>query len=135
MELANCQTLQTFKVQLWIVAVIFLMPLIQLTDSQLSCGSQFDDIQSRTYRSEIVFQGYYQGKYGHDETTRGGGYYQAYFSVTALLKGQLPQEYSGDFLPVVVGYFGAQINVAECIAPGLRSDVPYLVFLQGKRGK
>ena len=93
-----------------------------------SCGSQFGDVASRAYLANIVFQGTYLGKYAYDDLVPGGRY-KGYFSVSAVLKGQLPRSPREDYLPVVAGDFGVPDPVS-CVAGDLSSNATYIVFLQ-----
>ncbi len=100
------------------------------------CGSDFDDVSSRAFLADIVFEGTLVGRYGHDTKEElmnpGNNRYQSYFSVKRVLKGSLSREDTGDrYKPVVAGDFGPYNDPEECVAkvrPG--TNTTYYVFLR-----
>ncbi len=116
-----------------------------------TCGSDFDDIASRTYLGDIVFEGHYDSVYGrqpppstgNSRSGRQSGWdaiyqdtirYQGTFSVKRVMKGQLPKDETGrKFARVVVGEFGPP-DPEGCVAPiglpGLGDNSTYIVFLK-----
>lgn len=100
------------------------------------CGSDFDDVSSRAFLADIVFEGTLVGRYGSDTREElmnpGNNRFQAYFSVKKVLKGSLSREETGDsYKPVVAGDFGLYNVPEECVAkvrPG--TNTTYYVFLK-----
>lgn len=115
------------------------------------CGTDFQDVGSKTYLADIVFEGHYDGIYQRNSQFRrngrqSGGFdsiydeqtmnirYNAMFTVHKVLKGSLPRDSSGRrYSPVVAGEFGAP-NAEECVAvigpPGQGRNSTYIVFLK-----
>jgi hypothetical protein len=99
------------------------------------CGSDHDDISSRAFLADIIFEGNIVGRYGHDTQAEllkpGYNRYQVYFAVKNVLKGTLPREDTADhYKPVVAGDFGPYDDPDECVAkvkPG--TNTTYYVFL------
>lgn len=97
-----------------------------------TCGSGFEDIASRAYMANIIFEGNLVGRYGHDESMRQT--FNAYFSVKRVLKGELPKEAdSNQFRPVIAGDFGPE-DRARCIADiKVGTNHTYVVFLRNNQ--
>ena len=91
-----------------------------------TCGYDFDDVATRVYTADIVFEGTFLGKYEHDGMD---ARFNASFNVIKVHKGSLPRGLSnGEYRPVIAGDFGPR-DREECVAP-IQTNGTLIVFLK-----
>jgi len=114
--------------------VLGLLTYIQSAFSR-TCVCDFDDIPSLTVRADIIFEGraYLEVVSPSRSPSKQDSSYLVQFRIVQMLKGKF--ETNESYLKkedqiVSVGEFGHESNREDCVAPKVKLDSAYIVFLQ-----
>ena len=99
------------------------------------CGSEFEDVPSRTLTAKIVFLGRVEGHTQHRYNHKNFDLYTV--KVLRIYKGVFEAEVErGPEVvgSVSVGVFSKDKNKADCVGSRLKNGTEYVVFLNGSQG-
>ena len=118
--LSSRQTLLRYG---WAVLLVLLC-LLPSRSSCDGCGSEFDDLPSRTVLADLVFQGQVI-----DPIDIGNGRYNVTFSVSVVIKGKNLTEKQRK---IVIGMFKDEgVDVSDgCIGSKMTPGLEYVMFLK-----
>ena len=109
----------------YLLVLGFIFYLHNVLCSLRTCGTEFDNVQSRVYLSAVVFEGKAEAIESEPTTSplesSAGGSHRVTFRVTQVIKGRLSSN------SVVVGNFGKAKN-DKCL-PVVTTGRKYIVFL------